>query len=588
LRGSLHSNAGVTAIVVAALAIAGVATNHGRVAPIDESGYEPNVAALDGLLDRFDGFGKAVAVVGDLDGNGVPDLVVGAPGDDDIENGGAVWVLFLGPTGSLQSVSKISPTQGGFETGPVMPALGLGTALSGAADLDRDGIPDFAIGDAWGPGGIFDRGQLWLVRTRADGTVKLNTRIHGSTPPPPPEPGCAATTTTLTTTTTAISPTPTTTTTTPSDSLALPYYYQDEFAASLDVMTAGVPEGARMAVGAPGTDSGGCEAGAVWLIDLDANGDVAGSDRIVLDDSELRAAFGSAVAWLGDIDGDGTIELAVSEPYRGEGFGPVTDGVVWLLSIAADRSVAAAKTITSDVVGLGPHHRFGLALAAVGDVDGDGTPDLAVSDFWDPTDLFPDDGVIWILFLLPNGTVKGFGRIAVTDAPVASVIGEERSGRGFGASLAGTGDLDGDLIPDLAIGVPRYTASARKDPGAVLIAYMDATGAVKHVRRITDESAPGPTTTIEGPTTTVCAHFCGTSSTTTTTTTLGEAVCGDAAGGGDVNSTDALAALQSAVGLLACPSSICDVDCSGSVSAVDALRILQAAIGAQILDCSCG
>ena len=49
-----------------------------------------------GTLDDFDYFGYAVASLGDLDGDGVGDLAVGAIGDDDGgTNRGAVWVLFL-------------------------------------------------------------------------------------------------------------------------------------------------------------------------------------------------------------------------------------------------------------------------------------------------------------------------------------------------------------------------------------------------------------------------------------------------------------------------------------------------------------
>ncbi len=49
-----------------------------------------------GILDNTDWFGKSVASLGDLDGDGVGDLVVGARNDDDGGfDRGAVWVLFL-------------------------------------------------------------------------------------------------------------------------------------------------------------------------------------------------------------------------------------------------------------------------------------------------------------------------------------------------------------------------------------------------------------------------------------------------------------------------------------------------------------
>jgi hypothetical protein len=53
--------------------------------------------------------------LGDLDGDGVGDLAVGADLDDDGGlDRGAVWILFLNPNGTVKSHQKISDTQGGF------------------------------------------------------------------------------------------------------------------------------------------------------------------------------------------------------------------------------------------------------------------------------------------------------------------------------------------------------------------------------------------------------------------------------------------------------------------------------------------
>lgn len=62
--------------------------------------------------------------------------------------------------------------------------------------------------------------------------------------------------------------------------------------------------------------------------------------------------------------------------------------------------------------------------------------------------------------------------------------------------------------------------------------------------------------------------------------------CGDPTGDGEVTATDALFALNAAVGLTTCDVAYCDVDDSGTVAASDALAILNAAIGIPI-DLSC-
>ncbi len=54
------------------------------------------VGGFTGILDDGDLFGNSAVSLGDLDGDGLTDLAVGAPDDDDGgENRGAVWVLFL-------------------------------------------------------------------------------------------------------------------------------------------------------------------------------------------------------------------------------------------------------------------------------------------------------------------------------------------------------------------------------------------------------------------------------------------------------------------------------------------------------------
>ena len=76
-----------------------------------------------GELDDVDRFGVSVASLGDLNGDGIGDLAVGARLDDDggtppNANRGAVWILFLNADGTVDHHQKISSTEGGFTVAP--------------------------------------------------------------------------------------------------------------------------------------------------------------------------------------------------------------------------------------------------------------------------------------------------------------------------------------------------------------------------------------------------------------------------------------------------------------------------------------
>ena len=102
-----------------------------------------------GFTDKLhdgDFFGSSVTSLGDLDGDGVGDLAVGAIRDDDGGiNRGAVWVLFLDTDGRVKSHQKISNTEGGF-TGVLNDGDAFGHSLASLGDLDGDGVVDLAVG----------------------------------------------------------------------------------------------------------------------------------------------------------------------------------------------------------------------------------------------------------------------------------------------------------------------------------------------------------------------------------------------------------------------------------------------------------
>ena len=96
-------------------------------------------------LSDDDYFGSSIANIGDLNGDGVEDIAVGATGDDDGgKNRGAIHIMFMNTDGSVDSTVEINDST---PNGPELSIKdNLGFSIANIGDLDGDGINDIAVG----------------------------------------------------------------------------------------------------------------------------------------------------------------------------------------------------------------------------------------------------------------------------------------------------------------------------------------------------------------------------------------------------------------------------------------------------------
>ncbi len=145
-----------------------------------------------------------------------------------------------------------------------------------------------------------------------------------------------------------------------------------------------------------------------------------------LEGTQASGGFG-VVAGLGDFDGDGYGDLAVGEPGYTDA-GSSASGRVLLYRGGS----GGVPVLSSTLTGSGAD-KLGVRVAAAGDVNGDGRADLLVAD---------NSGKV----LLCAGAASPGTTLACTTLP--------KSYAGFGQSLAGVGDLDGDGFADAIVAAP--------------------------------------------------------------------------------------------------------------------------------------
>jgi len=152
----------------------------------------------------------------------------------------------------------------------------------------------------------------------------------------------------------------------------------------------------------------------------------------------LAGDYGAVVHALSDVSGDGVSDIAVGSPsFNGNPGG---------VRIYSGQDGLLVHVVNPPGSGQG----FGFSIAELGDVSGDGTTDFAIGG---PGVEGVVPGVVHVH--------SGFG--AVLYAVAAPFAGE------FGYALAGVGDVNGDTIPDLAIGARVFGVGGGLGSGLVRV-----------------------------------------------------------------------------------------------------------------------
>ncbi|MSP54596.1 MAG: hypothetical protein EXR69_03180 [Myxococcales bacterium] len=361
----------------------------------------------------YDFSGYDVHGAGDADGDGRADVMVGAIGDGTMgSNAGRVWIL---PGADLGSPGETQLSAAA--TGSLLGEYGndyAGVAVTGGADLTGDGEVDYLVGasgnDAGGAGG----GKAYLVPGPVAGDVQLS----------------AATTQFLGL---------------PVSSSVLAHggygggdAVGNALALAGDFDGDGVPD---VALGASGADENGPSSGkvVVYYGPIAAiQHEITDADLTLLGPAQYSYT-GSPLHAPGDVDDDGFSDLIISADG-------VNDGTIYLVHGGVAGAATETRALDDEVTrweGEEPEDQAGFA-SATGDVNGDGVLDLIVGAPGNDR-AGTDAGTIYTVFGPWSVGTHTLGEVDRIDSG-------ERDADAFGRCLAAGSDVDGDGDDDVLLG----------------------------------------------------------------------------------------------------------------------------------------
>ena len=345
-------------------------------------------------------FGERIAGAGDVNGDGYSDVAVTAYGDDTVAtNAGSARVYLGSENGLLSNHAWLVYGTAAYQN--------LGIGIGGAGDVNGDGFADLLLG----------------VTDTTDGG---EARLYRGSPASPS-----------------------------SSALFSVEGVQSTAALGTSVASAGDVDGdgdEEILIGAPGFTHGHAGEGRAFVFSGTPDGPAAVSSWTGEAD-EIGAAFGTAVAGVGDINGDGYEDIAVGAPLFGAG----DAGRVWVFPGSASGIGAISPTMLNGAAG----SHFGAALSTAGDVNADGFADLIVG-----APALSGVGAAYVY----EGSADG-----VVDLADWASLGFN-AGETYGAAVGGGGDVDGDGFGDVVIGAPLYDAASSVDAGRAVVFEGSVTG----------------------------------------------------------------------------------------------------------------